>query len=80
LLADLRRRSRPVEAVSVKADIDGTLVGLWSPGFHAFSVCVYHFHFLSRDRRHGGYRLDLEPLRLKIEALTDFHLPEQEFG
>jgi acetolactate decarboxylase len=45
--------------VSVKADIDGTLVGLWSPGFHAFSVCGYHFHFLSRDRRHGGYRLDL---------------------
>jgi acetolactate decarboxylase len=65
------------------ADIDGTLVGLWSPGFSsAFSISGYHFHFLSRDRQHGGHLLDVEagPLRLKVEALTDFHLalPESE--
>jgi acetolactate decarboxylase len=65
------------------ADVDGTLVGLWSPGFSsAFSVAGYHFHFLSGDRRHGGHLLDLEagPLRLRVEALTSFHLalPESE--
>jgi len=65
------------------SDIDGTLVGLWSPGFSsAFSISGYHFHFLSKDRRHGGHLLDVEAgsLRLKVEALTDFHLalPESE--
>ena len=61
----------------------GTLVGLWSPGFSsAFSVPGYHFHFLSEDRQHGGHLLDCTagPLRLRMEALTDFHLalPEIE--
>src|SRR6201993_3499017 len=65
------------------ADLDGTLVGLWSPGFSsAFSVAGYHLHFLSADRQHGGHLLDLEAdtLRLKVEALTDFQLalPESE--
>jgi len=64
-------------------DTQGTLVGLWSPGFSsAFSVAGYHFHFLSADRQHGGHLLDLEAdtLRLKVEALTNFHLalPESE--
>jgi acetolactate decarboxylase len=59
------------------ADANGTLVGLWSPGFSsAFSVTGYHFHFLSDDRQQGGHLLDLESetLRLRVEALTDFHL------
>ena len=58
-------------------NIDGTLVGLWSPGFSsAFSVAGYHFHFLSADRQHGGHLLDAaaDGLRLRVEALTDFHL------
>lgn len=64
-------------------DIDGTLIGLWSPGFSsAFSIAGYHFHFLSKDRQHGGHLLDVEagPLSLKVETLTDFHLalPESE--
>jgi acetolactate decarboxylase len=64
-------------------EIDGTMIGLWSPGFSsAFSISGYHFHFLSKDRQHGGHLLDVEggPLRLKVEALTDFHLalPESE--
>ena len=64
-------------------DLDGTLVGLWSPGFSsAFSVAGYHFHFLSADRQHGGHLLDLSAstLRLRVEALTEFHLalPESE--
>jgi acetolactate decarboxylase len=65
------------------ADISGTLVGLWSPGFSsAFSIPGYHFHFLSDDRKHGGHLLDCSggPLRLRIEPLTEFHLalPENE--
>jgi acetolactate decarboxylase len=64
-------------------DIEGTLVGLWSPGFSsAFSVAGYHFHFLSQDRTHGGHLLDVEAasLRLRLEPLTNFHLalPESE--
>ncbi|WP_024509105.1 acetolactate decarboxylase [Bradyrhizobium sp. ARR65] len=80
--------TRLVEAAKAQSefdftDIDGTLVGLWSPGFSsAFSVAGYHFHFLSSDRCHGGHLLDLEAasLRLKVEALTEFHLalPESE--
>ena len=61
----------------------GSLVGLWSPGFSsAFSVAGYHFHFLSEDRKEGGHLLECESgrLRLRMEALTDFHvaLPETE--
>jgi acetolactate decarboxylase len=57
--------------------IAGTLVGLWSPGFSsAFSVAGYHFHFLSDDKQHGGHLLALsaQSLRLRVEALTEFHL------
>lgn len=59
------------------SDIDGTLVGLWSPEFSsAFSVQGYHFHFISADRTRGGHVLDVEAsdLRARIEPLTDFHL------
>jgi acetolactate decarboxylase len=64
-------------------DLEGTLIGLWSPGFSsAFSVPGYHLHFLSADRRHGGHLLDVasDTLRLRLEPLTDFHLalPESE--
>jgi acetolactate decarboxylase len=83
-----QQNTRLVDAAKAQSefcftDIDGTLVGLWSPGFSsAFSISGYHFHFLSNDRLHGGHLLDVEagPLRLKVEALTDFHLalPESE--
>jgi acetolactate decarboxylase len=83
-----QRGTRLVDAAKAQSefsftDIDGTLIGLWSPGFSsAFSVSGYHFHFLSKDRQHGGHLLDIKagPLRLKVEALTDFHLalPESE--
>jgi acetolactate decarboxylase len=65
------------------SNIDGTLVGLWSPGFSgAFSIPGYHFHFISDDCEHGGHLLDCaaKRLQLRMEALTDFHLslPETE--
>jgi acetolactate decarboxylase len=48
----------------------------------SFSISGCHFHFLPKDRRHGGHLLDVEagPLHLKVEALTIFHLalPESE--
>jgi acetolactate decarboxylase len=80
--------ARLIDAAKAQAeftfvDIVGTLVGLWSPSFSsAFSIPGYHFHFLSDDRKHGGHLLDCSAgaLRLRIEALTDFHLalPENE--
>jgi acetolactate decarboxylase len=82
------RGTRLVDAAKAQsefqfADAEGTLVGLWSPGFSsAFSVPGYHFHFISADRKQGGHLLDLDAsdLRLNVEALTDFHLalPESE--
>ena len=81
-------RGRLVDAAKAQAEFDfseigGTLVGLWSPGFSsAFSIAGYHFHFLSDDRLHGGHLLTCSSgtLRLRVEALTDFHLalPESE--
>jgi acetolactate decarboxylase len=58
-------------------DVEGTLVGFWSPQF-ASSVDIpgYHFHFLSKDRTKGGHVLDCAGagLRLQLEAVKDFHL------
>lgn len=57
--------------------VDGTLVGIWSPGFtSALSVAGYHFHFLSDDRSCSGHVLDVaaRALRLRVEVLNDFHL------
>lgn len=80
--------ARLIDAAKAQAefhftDITGALVGLWSPGFSsAFSIPGYHFHFLSDDRKHGGHLLECsaDRLRLRMEALTDFHLalPENE--
>jgi acetolactate decarboxylase len=63
--------------------LDGTLVGIWSPAFSsAFSVPGYHFHFLSSDRTKGGHLLDCSGrnLAMQVERLTEFHisLPESE--
>jgi acetolactate decarboxylase len=79
---------RLIEAAKAQSEfkfsnVAGTLVGLWSPGFSsAFSIPGYHFHFLSEDRQRGGHLLDCAAgsLRLRMEALTNFHLalPEVE--
>jgi acetolactate decarboxylase len=80
--------ARLVEAAKSQSEfhfkhIEGTLVGLWSPGFSsAFSIPGYHLHFISEDRRHGGHLLDCSAskLRLRMEPLADYHLalPETE--
>jgi acetolactate decarboxylase len=65
------------------SEVEGTLVGIWSPAFSsAFNVPGYHFHFLSGDRSKGGHLLDCSGshLQIQVERLTDFHvsLPESE--
>jgi acetolactate decarboxylase len=58
-------------------DVDGTLIGIWSPGVsRALSAPSYHFYFLSKDRTKGGYLLECasRELRLRLGKLTGFHL------
>jgi len=60
---------------------EGTLVGLWSPGFAgSFSVPGYHFHFLSSDRKRGGHVLECSAADVTIGgcAMHEMHvsLPE----
>jgi len=62
-------------------DQQGTLVGLWSPGFAgSFSVPGYHFHFLSADRKRGGHVLECKAVGITIGgcAMHEMHvsLPE----
>ncbi|RZU38790.1 acetolactate decarboxylase [Edaphobacter modestus] len=62
-------------------DQEGTLIGLWSPGFAgSFSVPGYHFHFLSADRKRGGHVLECRAVDVTIGgcAMHEMHvsLPE----
>jgi acetolactate decarboxylase len=62
-------------------DQEGTLVGLWSPGFAgSFSVPGYHFHFLSKDRKRGGHVLECRAVDVTVGgcAMHEMHvsLPE----
>jgi len=64
-------------------EIDGSFVGIWSPAFaKSFSVPGYHFHFLSKDRRHGGHVLACQAGNVTIKscAMSEMHvsLPETE--
>jgi acetolactate decarboxylase len=64
-------------------NLNGTLVGLWSPGFAAsFAVPGYHFHFLSADRQKGGHVLECEASggAVGVCAMNEMHvsLPETE--
>ncbi len=64
-------------------EIDGTLVGLWSPAFaKAFSVPGYHFHFLSKNRQRGGHVLACRAGNITINScmISEMHvsLPETE--
>jgi acetolactate decarboxylase len=64
-------------------NVNGTLVGLWSPSFAgSFSVPGYHFHFLSADRQQGGHVLDCQASDIAVAgcAMNEMHvsLPETE--
>jgi acetolactate decarboxylase len=58
-------------------DIEGTLVGLWSPHYSSsFSVPGYHLHFISRDRTKGGHVLDCTTQKLKagIQVISEYDI------
>jgi len=63
-----------VQAAAVQAEftyqnLDGTLVGFWSPEYaKSFNVPGYHFHFLSKDRRKGGHVLECSGKSIKLES------------
>jgi acetolactate decarboxylase len=64
-------------------EVEGTLVGLWSPAFAgSFSVPGYHFHFLSSDRKQGSHVLECQALGVAVAgcAMNEMHvsLPETE--
>ena len=57
------------------SNIEGTLVGLWSPVYsRSFNVPGYHFHFISKDRTKGGHVLQCEArtLRVGIQMLCEY--------
>lgn len=58
-------------------DVEGTLVGFWSPQyFSAITIPGYHLHFISADRTKGGHLLDLvtERISVQINEISDVHL------
>ena len=51
-------------------NIEGTLVGFWTPDFmHSVTVPGYHLHFLTDNRQHGGHLLDCQIEKGCIELL-----------
>src|SRR5207253_3712568 len=64
-------------------DVEGTLVGFWTPEYaKALNVPGYHLHFVSADRTRGGHLLQCRGagLRLQIQREGYYHiaLPETE--
>jgi acetolactate decarboxylase len=64
-------------------DIEGTLVGFWSPHYaSSFSVPGYHLHFISKDRTKGGHVLDCTTQKLKagIQLLSEYDIRLPDSG
>ncbi|MFP4154481.1 MAG: acetolactate decarboxylase [Halothiobacillaceae bacterium] len=60
------------------ADVDGTMVGFWTPSFlSSVAVPGYHLHFLTQDRRHGGHLLECAPVDIRISLQ---HVPQMALG
>jgi acetolactate decarboxylase len=58
-------------------DVEGTLVGFWSPPYASgVEVAGYHLHFLTDDRTAGGHVLDCRGrhLRARVQEESDVHL------
>ncbi len=59
------------------ADMEGTLVGFFTPAFMAsLSVPGLHLHFLSADRQHGGHLLECRPscVRAGVQFISSLEL------
>src|SRR6266550_212003 len=82
------RRTRLLDAAKAQLefhfkDIEGTLVGFWSPRYSSsFSVPGYHFHFISKDRTKGGHVLDCTTQKVKagIQVLSEFDIRLPDSG
>jgi acetolactate decarboxylase len=64
-------------------NIEGTLVGFWSPGYSSsFSIPGYHLHFISKDRTKGGHLLDCTTQKLKagMQVLSEYDIRLPESG
>ena len=49
-------------------DLDGTLVGFWTPTYaRTINVPGYHLHLLSDDRKHAGHVFNLRAQELTVE-------------
>jgi acetolactate decarboxylase len=49
------------------ADIEGSLVGFFTPAFvGSLNVPGFHLHFLSADRQRGGHLLECRPTRVRV--------------
>ena len=49
-------------------DLDGTLVGFWTPAYaRTINVPGYHLHLLSDDHRHAGHVFNLRAQELTVE-------------
>lgn len=62
-------------------DIEGTLVGFWTPHYaRTVNVPGYHLHFLSKDRRVAGHLLDCraKTLRAQLQHEADFRIAVPE--
>lgn len=58
-------------------DIDGTMLGYWTPEFaKGFGIPGWHLHFISDDRQHGGHVLDCagDGLKAAFEHIDDFRV------
>jgi len=72
---------RPITEVRSAAfdfhDIEGTLVGFYTPQFmSSLSMPGYHLHFLTADRRHGGHMFQcrLKKVRISIQFVPELKL------
>jgi len=56
-------------------DIEGTLVGFWTPEYaRTINVPGYHLHFISDDFRHAGHVLALRAQALELELHVETNL------
>lgn len=62
-------------------DVDGTMVGFWTPAYvRGIGIPGWHLHVVSDDRTRGGHVLDCagEGITLDLEPLDDFRLAMPE--
>jgi acetolactate decarboxylase len=62
--------------------LEGTLVGLWTPGFmKGVNVPGFHWHFISDDGTRGGHVLDVsfDKLVARIDVEREFSMTLPEF-